>query len=106
MLSSVRDRGLVGLRGPWLVLFCDSMRDIAVRIMPEHGDVIIRQHVHDGRRAFALHTVPGPEQCVLHSRDEAVRQAVVFGKRAHVRVWSTDDGAGFVLLDDFRRVKR
>jgi hypothetical protein len=82
------------------------MRDIAVQTMPENGDVVIRDHLHDGRRAFALHTVPGPEQCVLRSRDDAVRQAVVFAKRAHVRVWSTDDGAGFVLLKDFRDAKQ
>jgi hypothetical protein len=78
------------------------MRNIAVRTMPENGDVVIRDHVRDGRRVFALQTVPRPEQCVLRSRDDAVRQAVVFAKREHVRVWSTNDGAGFVLLEDFR----
>ena len=81
------------------------MRETAVRTMPENGDVVIRPHVRDGRRVFAMHTVPGPEQCVLSSQDAAVRQAVVFAKREHVRVWSTDGGAGFVLLEDFRRVK-
>ena len=73
--------------------------------MPENGDVVIRHHVREGRRVFAMHTVPGPEQCVLRSQDDAVRQAVVFAKREQVRVWSIDDGAGFVLLKDFRRVK-
>jgi hypothetical protein len=73
--------------------------------VPEDGDVVIRHHERDGRRAFALHTVPGPEQCVLRSQGDAVRQAVVFAKREHVRVWSTDGGAGFVLLKNFRVVK-
>jgi hypothetical protein len=81
------------------------MRDIGVRTMPQNGDVVIRHHVHDGRRVFVLHRVPGPEQFVLGSWDDAVRQAVVFAKREHVRVWSTDDGAGFVLLEDLRVVK-
>jgi hypothetical protein len=49
--------------------------------------------------------VPGPEQFVLGSRDDAVKQAVIFAKREHVRVWSTDDGGGFVLLEDFRVAK-
>jgi hypothetical protein len=94
------------LHSPRLLSLRNNMRGTAVRTMPENGDVVIRPHVQDGRRVFALHTVPGPEQCVLRSRDDAVGQAVVFAKREHVRVWSTDDGAGFVLLEDFRRMKR
>ena len=82
------------------------MRETAVRTMPENGDVVIRHHVRDGRSVFAMHTVPGPEQCVLGSKDDAVRHAVVFAEREHVRVWSTADGAGFVLLKDFRGAKR
>ena len=78
------------------------MRVMPVRTMPENGDVVIRERVRDGRRVFTMHTVPGPEQCVLRSRDDAVRQAALFAKRERVRVWSTDDGAGFVLLEDFR----
>jgi hypothetical protein len=81
------------------------MRGTTVTTAPEDGDVVIRHHERDGRRAFALHMVPGPEQCVLRSREDAIRQAVVFAKREHVRVWSTDDGAGLVLLKDFRVVK-
>jgi hypothetical protein len=81
------------------------MRDTVVRTMPESGDIVIRHDVRDGRRVFAMHAVPGPDQCLLSSQDDAVRQAVVFAKREHVRVWSTDDGAAFVLLRDFRRVK-
>jgi hypothetical protein len=73
--------------------------------MPQKGDVVIRHHVHDGRRVFVLHRVPGPEQFVLGSWDDAVKQAVVCAKREHVRVWSTDDGAGFVLLEDLPVVK-
>ena len=80
------------------------MRDTPVRTMPESGDVVIHHHVRDGERMFALQTVPGPEQCVLPSREDALRQAVAFAKRAHVRVWSSDGGAGYVLLKDFRRV--
>jgi hypothetical protein len=84
---------------------CDNMRDIGVRTVPENGNVVIRHDVHDGRRVFALHTLPGPEQCVLRSRDDAIRRAVVFARRDHARVWSTGDGAGLVLLKDFRVVK-
>jgi hypothetical protein len=78
------------------------MRGRAITTAPEDGDVVICHHERDGRRMFALHTVPGPEQCVLRSRDDAIRHAVVFAKRAHVRVWSGDDGAGLILLKDFR----
>jgi hypothetical protein len=73
--------------------------------MPEDGDVVIRHHVRDGRRMFALCTVAGPDQYVLRSREDAVGQAVVFAKREHVRVWVADEGAGLVLLEDFRVVK-
>jgi hypothetical protein len=73
--------------------------------MPEDGDVVIRDYVTDGRRVFALYTVPNPEQYVLRSREDAVGQAVIFAKREHVRVWLTDGGAGFLLLEDFRVVK-
>jgi hypothetical protein len=81
------------------------MRGKAITTAPEEGDVVIRHYERDGRSAFVLHTVPGPEQCVICSRDDAVRQAVVFAKRERVRVWSTDDGAGAILLKDFRVVK-
>ena len=78
------------------------MGDRAVRATPDDGDVVVRRYVRDGRRVFVLHTVPGPEQWVAGSREDAVGLAAAFAERQHVRVWSTDDGAGFVLLKDFR----
>ncbi len=55
-----------------------------------------------GETVHALRVTPSPEQILFHSREEAVIEAVVYAERAHVRAWSTADGATFTLLKDCR----
>jgi hypothetical protein len=75
-----------------------------MRIAPKDGDLVVRQETRHGMLVYDLHTAPGPEQYLLHSREEAVAQAVTRAKRRHVRVWLTsDEGYDYVLLEDFRR---
>jgi hypothetical protein len=39
---------------------------------PLDGDVVIRQDTRNGKRVFVLHTAPGADQFVLHTRDAAM----------------------------------
>lgn len=75
---------------------------MAARSVPEDGDVVIRREQREGMVVYVQHTAPGADQYLLHSREEAVAHAVTFAKRERVRVWTTDEGADFVLLEDFR----
>jgi hypothetical protein len=43
---------------------------------PQDGDVVIRQDTRNGKRVFVLHTAPGAEQFVFHTRDAAITQAL------------------------------
>jgi hypothetical protein len=73
-----------------------------VRSAPEDGDAVARLEQRDGMAIYALRTSPGPDQYVLHSRDEAVAHVLMFAKRAKVRAWLIDEGDDSVLLEDFR----
>jgi hypothetical protein len=75
------------------------------RSTPEDGDVVIRAETRGGKRTYVLHTMPGEDQYVLASREQAAAQAVAFAKRQRVRAWSTNDGSEFVLLEDCRVVE-
>jgi LPS sulfotransferase NodH len=75
---------------------------MAARSTPEDGDVVIREEVRDRRVVYVLHTAPGADQYLLRSREDAVAQAVIWAKRQQVRVWLTDEGYDFRLLEDFR----
>jgi hypothetical protein len=81
------------------------MNDMAARTAPEDGDIVIQHQECDGGRVFALRAMPRPEQILVRSRDEAVRQGIAFARREGVRVWVTDERTGFVLLEDFRVAK-
>ncbi len=67
---------------------------------PEPDDIIIQSVPHEGGVAYGLRAASGPGQYLVHSRNEAVSQAVQFAKRLGVRAWLTDDGITFVWLDD------
>ena len=75
---------------------------MSLRSTPEDGDIVVGPEQREGKRVYVLHTAPGPDQYVLHSREDAVVQAVMFAKREHVRAWLTDDGYDVVLLGNFR----
>lgn len=71
------------------------------RSTPGTGDIIVRQEAREGTLVHVLHTVPGPEQCLVCSREEAVAQALTFAKRARVRAWFANGDTDFVLLGEF-----
>lgn len=75
-----------------------------MRSTPEDGDVVVQRDKKDGTPVYVLHTAPGPDQLVFHSREDAVRQATVAAKHRRVRVWLADGSVEFRLLEDFRPV--
>ena len=78
---------------------------MATRSTPEDGDIVIREEKRDRSVVYVLHTAPGADQYLLRSREEAVAQALICAKRQQVRVWLTDEGYDFRLLEDFRAVE-
>jgi hypothetical protein len=73
-----------------------------VYFAPEDGDAVARFEQREGTPVYFLRTAPGPDQCVVHSRDEAVAQVLTFAKRAKLRAWLMNEGDDSVLLEDFR----
>jgi hypothetical protein len=78
---------------------------MAVCIIPQDGDVVIRQQNRERAVVYVLRTAPGPDQYVLRSCEEAVAQAVRAAQRQSVRAWLTDEGCNYLLLEDFRLVE-
>jgi hypothetical protein len=77
-----------------------------IRTTPEDGDIVVGEETQDGTVVYVLHTAPGPEHYLLHSREEAVAQAVTRAKWRQVRAWlTTNEGYDFVLLEDFRELE-
>ena len=75
------------------------------RTTPEDGDIVVREEKREGTLVYALHTAPGADQYLLRMREAAIAQALAFAKREGVRVWLTDEGYDYVLLEDFRVVE-
>ena len=75
------------------------------RLAPEDGDVVVRKEGLEGALVYVLHTVPAPDQFILHTRDEAVAHALAFAKRAHLRAWFDKGNDDYVLLGTFRQDK-
>lgn len=76
-----------------------------VRLIPEEGDVIVREAHHNGTLIYVLHTAPGAGQFLVRTRPAAVEKAVAFARHAGVRAWLADERDACVLLEDFRRVE-
>lgn len=72
--------------------------NMSTRITPEDGDVVIQQEQRDGQQVYVLRTVPGRDQYLLHSRQEAVARAVAYAKRQCVRAWFSDGRDSFTLV--------
>jgi hypothetical protein len=65
------------------------------------GDIVVREERRDGAPLFVFRQMPGPDQYLTGSRDEAFSQALRFGRRLHVQVWLAEEH-DLVRLDDFR----
>jgi hypothetical protein len=76
-----------------------------VRMTPEDGDILVRQAMLEGRVVYAISTVPGADQYLLPTREEAVAHASTFARRQRVRAWLSHERDGCVLLEDFRVFK-
>jgi hypothetical protein len=72
------------------------------RLIPEDGDIVVREQRQNNSVVYTLHTAPGADQYQLRARAQALAQAVAFARRARVRAWLTDEGYDFMLLEDFR----
>jgi hypothetical protein len=67
--------------------------------VPQPGDIVIRESSRDGATVFVLHTVPGPDQMIVPTRNEAVQRARLFAARQSVRVWLANGETELKLLD-------
>jgi hypothetical protein len=67
--------------------------------VPQPGDIVIRESSRDGAIVFVLHTVPGPDQMIVPTRNEAVQRARLFAARQSVRVWLANGETELKLLD-------
>ena len=72
------------------------------RLSPQDGDAVARLGRREGTPIYFLRTSPGPDQYLLHSRDEAVAHVLMFAKRAKLRAWLMNEADDSVLLEDFR----
>jgi hypothetical protein len=73
-----------------------------VRLAPQDGDAVARCERREGTPIYFLRTSPGPDQYLIHSRDEAVAYVLMFAKRAKLRAWLMNEADHSVLLEDFR----
>jgi hypothetical protein len=71
---------------------------MVARSVPENGDIVVRQETREGALVYILHAVSGPDQYLIHARDEAVAHAETFAKSAGVRAWFVCGESDFVLL--------
>jgi hypothetical protein len=76
---------------------------MSTRITPENGDVVIQQEQRDGQQVYVLRTVPGRDQYLLRSRQEAVAKAAAYAKRQCVRAWFSDGRDSFTLIGSARQ---
>jgi hypothetical protein len=54
---------------------------MAAHLVPDEGDVVVRQKHGNPSTVYLLGTPSAPEQFILRTRDEAVSQALAFAKR-------------------------
>ena len=77
---------------------------MVVPLASRTGDVVVRQERRDGVRLYILHTTAARDQYLVHTREEAIAQALKYAKRQRVRAWLTDEEHDVVLLGDFREM--
>jgi hypothetical protein len=71
--------------------------------IPETGDVVIHRSESDATLAYAIYTVPGPDQLGFATRGEAEGMACRYAERSEVNLWLSEVPSGLVLLARFRR---
>ena len=73
---------------------------------PDNDDVIVHRKRGTPTAVYVLGTASAPGQFLLRTRDEAVAQALAFGKRQHVQAWFANDEDDFELLGTFQAMAR
>jgi hypothetical protein len=72
-------------------------------IHPDKDDVVVRQKRGNPHPVYLLGTLSAPDQVIVPTRDDGVKQALAFAKRQHVRAWFDNGDDTFVLLGTFRK---
>jgi hypothetical protein len=72
--------------------------------IPEPGDVVIRAEYRHGYPVYVLHVSTGPGQFLWRTREEAIASGSRFAHRYGVRLWISQDGVTFAVVEDFRAV--
>jgi hypothetical protein len=75
---------------------------MSARSIPENGDVVVREELRNGTRTYILHTFPHADERTYGSSEQAFSHATMLAERDRVRVWLTDEGYDFLLLENFR----
>jgi hypothetical protein len=81
-----------------------NLDSMPIQKNPKDGDVVVHQENREGTLVYLLRTVPGTDQFLLSTREEAVAQAVTFAKRQGVRAWLSGHNGDCVPLDTARAV--
>lgn len=71
---------------------------------PQPGDVVVRHDRRQNVDLYVLRTVPGTDQYLLGSRDEAIVHATGYAKDRGVGAW-LDDHSRLTLIRSFRTVQ-
>jgi hypothetical protein len=79
----------------------DVMR---TRTTPESGDIVVQEERRGKTPVYYLRVAFGTAPFEFREREEGIARALLLGERQHVCVWLTDEGCGFLLLEDFRTV--
>jgi hypothetical protein len=75
------------------------------RATPERGDIVVGEERRGETPVYCLRVAFGAAPFEFREREEGIARALLLGERQHVCVWLTDEGCGFLLLEDFRTVE-
>jgi hypothetical protein len=78
------------------------------RTIPERGDIVVQEERRGKTPVYYLRVGCGgcgAAPYEFREREEGIAKALLLGERQHVCVWLTDEGCGFLLLEDFRTVE-
>jgi len=66
---------------------------------PDPGDVVVRRRAGDPAGGYALSTVPGADQLLVRTYEDAIDMALKYAALEGVRAWFNKGVGHFVLLD-------